>query len=98
MNFLEFLFEKINIVLVNLFAAIALSVFLKLVGIQGGALSLILLVWGILLFAIWGHEYWNQKRKYDEIESQLDGLEEKYLICELLEKPETQMESGYSLF
>lgn len=95
MNFLEFLFEKINIVLVNLFAAIALSVFLKLVGIQGGALSLILLVWGILLFVIWGHEYWNQKRKYDEIESQLDGLEEKYLTCELLEKPETQLERLY---
>lgn len=52
MNFWEFLFEKLNMVLVNLFAATALIVFLKLVGIQGGALGLILIVWGIILIAV----------------------------------------------
>ena len=67
MNFWEFLFEKLNMVLVNLFAATALIVFLKLVGIQGGALGLILIVWGIILIAVGGREYWSQKRKYDEI-------------------------------
>ena len=33
------------------------------------------------------------KEKYDEIESQLEELDKKYLICELLGKPETQMEN-----
>ena len=96
MNFWEFLFEKLNMVLVNLFAATALIVFLKLVGIQGGALGLILIVWGIILIAVGGREYWSQKRKYDEIESQLEELDKKYLICELLGKPETQMEKLYT--
>lgn len=96
MNFLEFLFEKLNMVLVNLFAATALIVFLKLVGIQGGALGLILIVWGIILIAVWGREYWSQKRKYDEIESQLEELDKKYLICELLGEPESQMEKLYT--
>ena len=96
MNFWEFLFEKLNMVLVNLFVATALIVFLKLVGIQGGALGLILIVWGIILIAVGGREYWSQKRKYDEIESQLEELDKKYLICELLGKPETQMEKLYT--
>ena len=61
MNFWEFLFEKLNMVLVNLFAATALIVFLKLVGIQGGALGLILIVWGIILIAVGGREYWSQR-------------------------------------
>ena len=85
MNFWEFLFEKLNMVLVNLFAATALIVFLKLVGIQGGALGLILIVWGIILIAVGGREYWSQKRKYDEIESQLEELDKKYLSVSYLE-------------
>lgn len=95
MRFSIFLTEKVNLILMNLFAAIALTVFLKLVGLQSGEVEVILICWVFLVAVVFGGEYWKLKKKYEEMEGRLSHLEEKYLICELLEKPSNQMEAFY---
>ncbi len=42
---------------------------------------------------MWGYE--RQRRKYREMCSLFAGLEEKYLICELMGKPKDQTEKMY---
>ena len=95
MNLYEYIYEKLGIIIVNLFSMFALSIFLKLLGLSFDPVLIILICWLVILVATLSVEYLRLKGKYAYINRQLDTLDQKYLICELLGKPSTQIEKIY---
>ncbi|QLY81467.1 sensor histidine kinase [Clostridium intestinale] len=91
----EFLYEKLYIILLNIFSAFTLAIFLKLLSIDNGPMIVIIIIWIMVLICTFLLEYFSLKNKYKEINKKLDALDQKYLICELLDKPESKLEKVY---
>lgn len=91
----EFLYEKLYIILLNIFSAFTLAIFLKLLSIDNGPMIVIIIIWIMVLICTFLLEYFSLKNKYKEINKKLDALDQKYLICELLHKPESKLEKVY---
>ena len=91
----EFLYEKLYIILLNIFSVFTLAIFLKLLSIDNGPMVVIIIIWIMVLICTFLLEYFSLKNKYKEINKKLDALDQKYLICELLDKPESKLEKVY---
>lgn len=95
MQLFEYLIEKYMVITVNLFSMFALAVFLRLLGLSAGAVFLILFCWVLTGGILLGCDYRKLTRRYRKMHQQLDRLDQKYLICEMLDKPENCMEKIY---
>lgn len=80
------------IVFLNLFCMIALSIYLVLMGNSFFAVLPILIVWIVILAAVWGGRYYRLRKRTTQIFQKLDQLDQKYLICETLERPQNAEE------
>ncbi len=79
-----FLRDKFLLLLLHLVCMGLLSAFLRLTG-YGGEKALLLLIFWFLILAAWLAVTYLQRKKYfDEAEKILSGMEEKYLLGELL--------------
>ena len=79
-----FLRDKFLLLLLHLVCMGLLSTFLRLTG-YGGEKALLLLIFWFLILAAWLAVTYLQRKKYfDEAEKILSGMEEKYLLGELL--------------
>lgn len=85
----NYLYEKLMLLFLNLLCAIALTIYLVLLGNSLSSVLPILLVWAVILFLVWGNGYYKQKKKEEQITCRLNLLDQKYLICEMLDKPKT---------
>ena len=95
MNIFEFMYEKINITIINIFSMVALVSFLRLLSTDKGAVFMIIVCWILIIGALYFQEYFRLKRKYTAISEKLSRLDQKYLICEVLGKPSTLIEKIY---
>ena len=96
MSFRRFLFDKTGVLIVQAASAIALGLYLSACSV---ALPVILLIYGcwlLILAAVFYTGYEHLRRKLEALERNLSRLDQKYLICELLDKPETALEEAYS--
>jgi signal transduction histidine kinase len=96
MNWIEYLYEKLTIIFINLFSALTLSVFLKLMGLPNNALIIILICWFFIITLTLLFEYIKLNHKYNKINHELEKLDKKYLIAELFETPDSQIEKIYN--
>ena len=85
----NYLYEKLMLLFLNLFCAIAMTIYLALLGNSFSSVLPILIIWAVILFIVWGNGFYKQKKKAEQITRQLDLLDQKYLICEMLDKPKT---------
>lgn len=92
---MQYLYDKLLIIIINIFSAIALSVYLKAISVQTISIIYILIVWAIILFTIGCFDFLRQKNKIKKLEAQLNSIEQKYLISEVIDRPETQLEATY---
>ncbi len=92
MRGMEFVCEKIMLLILHFFSALALVFFLKVMGMSNGVVLVIILSWIFILGSYLTYEFYQVKRKYSEMLKILEELDQKYLICEVLKKPSTQME------
>lgn len=95
MSLFEYINEKLAVLLLNLFAAAGLSLYLFMLGLDISAIALIWIVWGLILIGGGSIQYLSLRRKCHLMETQLSGLDKKYLITELLSKPEKAEEKVY---
>jgi len=51
LNLYEYIYEKLGIIIVNLFSMFALSIFLKLLGLSFDPVLIILICWLVILVA-----------------------------------------------
>lgn len=95
MTLMNYLSEKLMLLFLNLFCSIALSIYFILLGNSFPSVLPVLFVWALILAIVWGSGYYRQKKKAGQIFHQLDLLDQKYLICEMLEKPVTNEDKLY---
>lgn len=84
MNFGEYLRDKIGIILLNLSCSLGLSVFLYAIGNSPGVIGLILVGWSMVFVGYITINYIRRNKYFSRIKSMLDGLEQKYLITEMI--------------
>ncbi len=95
MNFFDYLYEKLSLLFVHIFSALALVIFLKLLSISNSAVALILLSWAVILGICLVVNFLGIKKRQSAILRLLDGMDQKYLISEVIDKPITQWEKIY---
>lgn len=91
----HYLSDKLMLIFLNLFCAAVLSLYLTALGNSPAVLLPILAVWAAVLSAVWTMDYLRLKKKYGRISAQLKLLDQKYLICEMLDRPGTSVERQY---
>lgn len=79
-------------VLLNLFCMAALGIYLVLLGNSFYFVLPILIVWTVILAIVRVGSYYRVKKKTARVCRQLEQLDQKYLICEMLERPENAQE------
>ena len=88
----RFLEEKLNILILNAALALALGIFLRLTGVDMDELVLIFGGWAAALFLVLWMEYRRLGKKIRQMEAMVEGLDKKYLVCEMLPRPDTLLE------
>ncbi|QNM04822.1 sensor histidine kinase [Qiania dongpingensis] len=87
-DFMTYCIEKAMMLVGNLLLAVALSIYMALLGNQLGNILWIDLIWILILLAVLLSGYWKWKRKQKETFEKLERLDRKYLIAEILEEPD----------
>ena len=95
MSVFEYVDEKLGVLILNLSAAAGLSAYLFLLGLDFSSVALIWITWLLILLGGGVLNYLHLSGKYRQMKSQLFGLDQKYLIAELLPKPQTMEEKIY---
>lgn len=95
MSVFEYIDEKLGVLILNLSAAAGLSAYLFLLGLDLSAVALIWIVWLLILLGAGGLNYAQLSGKYHRMKGQLAGLDQKYLIAELIPKPHCMQEKIY---
>lgn len=88
MNGKKYLMNKLPIILVNLLGMIFLAVFLTVSGNEGDSIVFILLIWVLVLSCYLAVSYYVRKKYLDKLLAMTEQLEERYLIAEVVAKPE----------
>lgn len=96
MNLFEYFKEKFNFLLINALIVLTICMFMFLVGNSIPLIVLFILVWFIPLLIYILIDGINKKIYYDKVMVVLDNLKDKYLIPEIMEKPE--FIEGYVLY
>lgn len=95
MSLIDYICDRVLLLLLQLFCAIGLTLFLKMMGLSSSAILIILLCWIFVLISYLASQYYQVKRKYRTMHQLLSELDQKYLICEILNKPSNQLEKVY---
>lgn len=87
MSIIEFLRERIVFLIINILILIFTGVLLKSLGVDSYPIIFILFIniIGILIFHI--YDYIKRRNYYKEVLNNLDALDKKYLISEVIEEP-----------
>lgn len=95
MKFISFLEEKISFILFQVSFTFLITLFLIIFDISYILIIVFDSVLVIYTFIYLLVEYYNKKKKVDKIINLIDGLEEKYLISELIPVPKELENKGY---
>ena len=87
MSIIEFLRERIVFLIINILILIFTGVLLKSLGVDSYPIIFIIFInfIGILIFHV--YDYIKRRRYYNEVLNNLDALDKKYLISEVIEEP-----------
>lgn len=89
MKFREFLEDRTGIMLLQLGAAWAFSVFLTALGVQPREVALLLITW-FGIFAAWtGFSFYRKKKYFDQLMDTVKNLEKPWLVTEILKAPDS---------
>ena len=95
MNGKQYWKDKIPLFIINIVCMVLLSVFLFFVGNNVDSIAVILIIWTMLLAGILTFTYHQRKMRLNRLVKMAEGLEEKYLLSEMLPEPEHAEEQVY---
>ena len=86
MKLSDFFRDRIIFIFINIFILLFTAVFLKVLGVNNFAIIFILVInfVGVLIYHVF--DYFRKKQYYDDLAMNLDALDKKYLIGEVLEE------------
>lgn len=87
--------QQLSLLLLHLLCMIALAVFLRINGNSLDSIFLILGSWAFILAGYLWKSYHDKKSKLDRLLALAEQLEERYLLSEVMEKPEQADDQVY---
>lgn len=88
MKIKDYLKERLTFLLVNFLGFFIMACVLLILDIEGIIIFLIFNIWFLPLLSYIIIEFFKHKKYYDNMEEVLRSLDKKYLIAEIMEKPE----------
>lgn len=95
MRFIDYVEERIWFVIFQASVIFLISIYFKLFGLPTEAVIILDGIWILGLVVYIFVSYLMKKKEYDEIVSIVDNLDEKYLIAEILNKPQNLKNRAY---
>lgn len=95
MRFSSYLKDKVLVIIINILVMIFTFLYLIAIGNTISDIFLIVLSWTIILSISLFLQYYRRKRFLEKLLDTCEGLEEKYLIKELMDKPQTTEDEVY---
>jgi len=92
MKFTKYIKDKINYILGFITYCIIIIGYMKAMRIDNNAIIIIVTISFIFFIIALISNYWSKSKYLKEINNIMDGLDEKYLIAEVIKKP-TQEEN-----
>ena len=88
----EFIFDRLGRITLQMVFLFAAAAFLLITGTQAGVVTIVLLVC-LLVFSL-GQltDFWRAKKRLDELQAIMDGLDKRYLFAECAPKPQSLYE------
>ncbi|MBD5455221.1 MAG: HAMP domain-containing histidine kinase [Lachnospiraceae bacterium] len=80
--------QKLPIMLLNFLCMIGLAIFLHMTGNSFDSIFLICFIWIVILTVYFVTSYYNRKMQIEKLLKLTEQLEERYLLSEVMEKPE----------
>lgn len=80
--------QQLPCLLLNFSCMIGLTLFLRIIGNSLDSIVLILIIWIVILVLFFTKRYYDRKVQLDQLLKLAEQLEERYLISEVMEKPE----------
>ena len=80
--------QKIPIMFLNFLCMIGLTIFLHVTGNSFDSIFLICLIWIVILTVHFVITYYSRKAQMEKLLKLAEQLEERYLLSEVMEKPE----------
>ena len=80
--------QKLPVMVLNFICMIGLAVFLNVTGNSYASIFLILLIWIVILTVCLAVSYYSRKVQMEKLLNLAEQLEERYLLSEVMEKPE----------
>ncbi|MDE7250490.1 MAG: sensor histidine kinase, partial [Lachnospiraceae bacterium] len=87
--------QKLPIMLLNFLCMIGLAIFLHVTGSSFDSIFLIWLIWIVILTAHLVMAYYSRKTQMEKLLKLTEQLEERYLLSEVMEKPERADDQVY---
>ena len=87
--------NKLPFILTNLFCMILMTLFLLACGNAVAVVEMILIVWVLILMVGMGIAYRNRKKELQKLLTMAEGLQERYLIQEVMRLPERADDQVY---
>ena len=95
MKFRNYLKDKALIIIVNIMLMVLLALYMFAIGNGISDIFLIILVWNVVLVFSLVIQYYRRKRFLEGLLHTCENLEERYLILELMDKPQTAEDAIY---
>lgn len=95
MKIIDYLENKIGLILLNVSFLLLISIYFKLLHISTSFLLLFIGIWSVILGTYLLLNYLLLKKRANEIIQTIDHLDEKYLICEIIKKPKNLENYAY---
>ncbi|MBD5395259.1 MAG: HAMP domain-containing histidine kinase [Lachnospiraceae bacterium] len=80
--------QKLPIMLLNFLCMIGLAIFLHMTGNSFDSIFLICFIWIVILTVYFVTSYYNRKMQMEKLLKLTEQLEERYLLSEVMKKPE----------
>ena len=87
--------QQLPLLFLNFLCMIALTLFLWVSGNSFGSIALILAVWLFVLAGYLWKSYRDRKSQLDDLLALTEQLEERYLIAEVMDRPERADDQVY---
>lgn len=87
--------QQLPCLLLNFSCMIGLTIFLRITGNSLDNIVLILMIWLVILAIFFTKRYYNRKVQLDRLLKLAEQMEERYLISEVMEKPERADDQVY---
>lgn len=95
MRYADYMKEQLPCIVIHILSMLACWLFLSAVDIDGGIIGILLVVWLFIATSYIHVRFYYRNRYFKEILLQLESLDKKYLIAEVIQPPELSADRIY---